>query len=92
MSGGSFDYASIRDLEGAEPSEAHERIVTALSEYPGSEFAAARARAALTKWRISMREVADEWQALRPVLKAVEWHHSCDYDEAAVLRALSELR
>jgi hypothetical protein len=92
MSGGSFDYASIRDIEGAEPSEEHERLVDALAEYPGSERAVERARAALSKWRTAMREVANEWRALQPVLKAVEWHHSCDYDEAAVLRALAELK
>ena len=92
MSGGSFDYTSIRDIEGAEPSEEHERLVDALAEYPGSDAAVARARAALAKWRTTMREVAEEWRALQPVLKAVEWHHSSDYGEESVLRALAELK
>lgn len=82
MSGGSFNYVSIMDIDG--PSEAHEEIIAALAEYPGSDAAVAKARAALAKWR----EVQAEWDDLRDILKAVEWVQSGDWGPEAVQEAL----
>ena len=90
MSGGSFSYVSVKDpMDGeAWPDDEYDRIVDALAEYPGSEKLVERARACLDTWSKTMREVSDEWQKLSPVLKAVEWHHSGDYGEDAVLQAI----
>lgn len=95
MSGGSFNYASVREIELSGPSDDHKAIVGALAEYPGADIVVARARAALAKWEqvvTIMAEVDAEWSALRSVLRAVEWHHSSDVGEDDVVKAIAEFK
>lgn len=82
MSGGSFNYVSVTDVDG--PSSDHEEIVDALAEYPGSAAVVAEARAVLAKWR----EVVDAWANLTPVMKAVEWTQSGDWGPDSVAEAI----
>lgn len=86
MSGGRFNYVSVKDIEG--PSEDHDSIVDALAEYPDTGDIVTTARHVLAKWR----EVMEMWERLSPVLKAVEWHQSGDWGEDSVAKAIESMR
>lgn len=86
MSGGRFNYVSVRDIDG--PGEEHDNIVDALSEYQGADEVVAEAYRVLEKWR----DVVDAWARLSPVLKAVEWHQSGDWGDDDVRRAIEAYR
>ena len=80
MSGGSFDYVSTAELFTSEHNLRAIRV--ALAEYPSSEKAVALLDEIIAG--------GPKFEALREVLRAVEWHHSSDYTEEAVTTALAK--
>lgn len=86
MSGGSFDYLCYKDAPETLRSEELSRMAAAIRSYQGGEPAAAATTALVGYLRAFERRI----EALRDVWKAVEWHHSGDWGQEAVGRALAE--
>lgn len=93
MSGGAFDYVSVKDLEDTN-SEDRDNIIAALESYPfqGAKEAAATLRETIAKLRAAIEEASKVWEEHRPLLKAVEWDHSGDWSQDEVAKALMGLR
>lgn len=93
MSGGAFDYVSIKDLEDT-TSESRDNIITALEAYHihGAKEAAATLRDSIAKLRAAIEEASKVWENHRQLLKAVEWDHSGDWSQDDVAKALADLK
>lgn len=91
MSGGSFDYVSIRDLET--PGEEHDNIVAALAKFsPAGAEVAADLMACLASLRAAQTTAAETWTRYREVLRAVEWEQSGDGGTEEIADALRRLK
>lgn len=93
MSGGSFDYLCHKEADDfvAWIPDSIREMVDALAAYDTPEAKAASKHTArvvlqLEAWQRLMDE---HLKMLRPIWKAVEWHHSSDYSKDAVHEALA---
>lgn len=87
MSGGSFNYVSVRDLET--PTEEHDLIAEAVAEH--SEEIATALREVLRRLRAAMQEAESEWAKYKGVLRAVEWERSGDGGVEAIKREIEKV-
>lgn len=94
MSGGSFNYASLAtDLEELLTKRYDlNSLADRLYEWPDADDAAADLEALLAQVDKANQRVTARLKRLQPVLRAIEWHDSCDWGPDRVAEALATYR
>ena len=94
MSGGSFNYLYNRDVTDLlKNGEELQDMQEALKQYEGHEKASEKMERFLKQLdslRILVSETEELWSDLWPVLRAVEWHYSCDGTKTEVEKELKK--